>query len=45
MMQCQNIVYVLNEHEIVQPKFRVLKGLTDRNDYNINDTQSDIIGN
>ena len=30
VIQCQNIVYVLNGHEIVQPKLRVLKGLTDR---------------
>ena len=38
-----NIVYVLNEHEIVQPKLRMLKRLTDGNDSDINDTQSDII--
>ena len=44
MIQCQNIVYVLNEHEIVQPKLRVIEGLTDRNVYDINDIQSDIFG-
>ena len=43
MIQCQNIVYVLNGHAIVQPKFRVLKDLTDRNECNINESQSDII--
>ena len=43
MIQHQNIVYVLNEHEIVQPNLRVLKGLTNRNDYDINVTQSNII--
>ena len=43
MIKCQNIVYVLNEHEIVQPKSRVLKELTDRNEYNINNSQSDIV--
>ena len=42
LIQCQNIVYVLNEHEIVPPKLRMLKGLTDGNDYDINDTQSKI---
>ena len=42
VIQCQNIVYVLNEHEIVQPKLRMLKELTDGNDYNVNDSQSDI---
>ena len=41
--QCQNIVYVLHEHEIVQPKLRVWKELTDRTEYNINDSQSDIV--
>ena len=40
VIQCQNIVHVLNRHEILQPKLRVLDGLTDRNDYDINDTQS-----
>ena len=30
VIQCQNIVCVLNGHEIVQPKFRVLKELMDR---------------
>ena len=43
VIQCQNTIYVLNDHEIVQPKLRMLKGLTDGNDYDINDTQSDII--
>ena len=31
MIQCQNIVFVLNGHEIVQPKLRVLKELTEMN--------------
>ena len=43
VIQCQNIVYILNGHEIVQPKLRVLKELTDRTEYNINDSQSDIV--
>ena len=43
VIQCQNIVYVLNGHEIVQPRLRVLKELTDRTDYNINDSQTDIV--
>ena len=43
VIQCQNIVYVLNGHEIVQPKLRVLKELTDRTKDNINDSQSDIV--
>ena len=43
VIQCQNIVYVLNGHEIVQPKLRVLKELTDRTECNINDSQSDIV--
>ena len=43
VIQCQNIVYVLNGHDIVQPKLRVLKELTGRTDYNINDSQSDIV--
>ena len=43
VIQYQNIVYVLSEHEIEQPKLRVLERLPDRNHYNINDTQSDII--
>ena len=38
VIKCQNIVYVLNGHEIVQPKLRVLKELTGRNEYNINDS-------
>ena len=38
-----NIVYVLKGHEIIQPKLRVLTELTDRNEYNINDSQSDIV--
>ena len=43
VIQCQNIVYVLNEHEVAKPKLRMFEGLTDRNDYDINDTQCDII--
>ena len=43
VIQCQNIVYVLNGHEIVQSKLRVLKELTDRNEYNINDSHIDIV--
>ena len=43
VIQCQNIVYVLNGHEHVQPKLRVLKELTDKIECNINDSQSDII--
>ena len=43
VIQCQNIVYVLNGHEISQPKLRVLKELTDRTECNINDSQSDIV--
>ena len=43
MIQCQNIIYVLKGHEIVQPKFRVLNEVIDGNDYDINDTQGDII--
>ena len=43
VIQCLNSVYILSEHEIVKPKLRMLKELTDGNDYNINDTQSDII--
>ena len=43
MVQCQNIVYVLNQHEIEQPKLRVLERLTDGNDNDKNDTQSNII--
>ena len=39
MIQCQNIVYVLNEHENV----RVLKELTDSTECNINDSHNDII--
>ena len=41
--QYQNIVYVLHGNEITQPKLRMLKGLTDGNNYGINDSQSDII--
>ena len=42
VIQCQNIVYVLNGHghEIVQPKLRVLNELTDRTEYG---SQSDIV--
>ena len=43
VIQCQNIFYVLNEHEIVIPKLIVLKESTDRNGYNINDSQSNIV--
>ena len=43
VIQCQNIVHVLNGHEMVQPKLRVLKELTDRTEYNINDSKSDIV--
>ena len=43
VIQCQNIVYVLNEHENVQPKVRVLKELTDSTECNINDSHNDII--
>ena len=34
---------MLNDHKIVQPKLRMLKEVTDRNDCDINDTKSDII--
>ena len=43
VIQCQNIVHVLNEHENVQPKVRVLKELTDSTECNINDSQNDSI--
>ena len=43
VIQCQNSIYVLNRHEIVKPKLRVLKGVTDRTEYNINNSQSDIV--
>ena len=39
VIQCQNIVYVLNEHENV----RVLKELADSTECNINDSHNDII--
>ena len=39
VIQCQNILYVLNEHENV----RVLKELTDSTECDINDSQNDII--
>ena len=39
VIQCQNIVYVLNEHENV----RVLKELTDSTECNIHDSHNDII--
>ena len=42
MTQCQNIVYVIKGHEIVQPNLRELKELTDRTEYNIN-SQRDIV--
>ena len=41
VIQCQNIIYVLNEN--VQKKVRVLKELTDSTECNINDSQNDII--
>ena len=37
VIQCQNIVHVLNDHE------KVLKELTDSTECNINDSQNDII--
>ena len=43
VIQCQNIVYVLNGKETVQPKLRVLKELTDRTECNIKASQSDIV--
>ena len=43
VIQCQNIVYVLNEHENVQSNIRVLKELTDSTECNISDSQNDII--
>ena len=43
VIQCQNIVFLLNEHENVQPKVRVLKELTDSTECNIYDSQNDII--
>ena len=43
VIQCQNIVYVLNEHENVQLKVRVLKKLTDNTECNINDSHNVII--
>ena len=43
VIQCQHNVYVLNGHESVQPRLRVLKELTDRTECNINDSQSDIV--
>ena len=45
MIQCQNIVYVLNQHghEIVQPKLRVLNELTNRTENDIKYSQSDIV--
>ena len=43
VIQCQSIVYVLNEHENVQPKVRVLKVLTDSTECNINGSHNDII--
>ena len=43
VVQCQNIVYVFNEHKIVQPKLRNLEILTNGNDHDKNGTQSDII--
>ena len=43
LIQCQNIVYVLNEHDNVQPKVIVLKVLADSTECNIYDSQNDII--
>ena len=43
VVQCQNIVYLLNERDFEQPKLRVLKRLREGNDHDTNDTQSDII--
>ena len=43
VIQCQNIVYILNENESVQPNVRKLKELTDSTECNINDSQNDII--
>ena len=43
VIQCQNIVYVLNEHENVQLNVKVLKELTDSTECNINDSHNDII--
>ena len=43
VIQCQNIVYTLNEHKNVQPKVRVLKELTDSTECKINDSQNDIM--
>ena len=43
VVQCQNIVYVLNKHEIVQPKLRNLERLTNGNDHDKNETQSNIV--
>ena len=41
VIQCQNIVYVLNKHKIVQPKLGNLEMLT--NDHNKSEAQSDMI--
>ena len=41
VVQCQYIVYMLNEHEIVQPKLRNLEMLTC--DHDKNETQSEIV--
>ena len=43
VIQYQNIISVLKEHEIILPKFRVLNEVTDGNDYDIDDIQGDII--
>ena len=40
VVQCQNIVCVLHENEMVQPKLRNVEMLT--NDYDKSDTQSDM---
>ena len=43
VIQFQNIVHVLNGRDILQPKLRVLKELTYRTEFNINNSQSDIV--
>ena len=45
VIQCQNIVYVLNEYENVQPKVRILKELTESTECNINDFQMILLKN
>ena len=43
VVQCQNIVYVLNEHKIVHPKLKELERLTNGHDHDENETQSNIV--